>query len=131
MILKLKDKFIGFCHWLWQECKDIKTFFCCCSSLWLCIHPYGSDICSMLYLAGNRHLSWRLSVCSFGLNHSRTSFLPALVSRFSSNGGQSTELSSPTHLLYQTEKGQSPTQNSFGCSLQAVLRVLSLKVCFA
>lgn len=27
MILKLKDKFISFCRWLWQECKDIKTFF--------------------------------------------------------------------------------------------------------
>lgn len=27
MILKLKDKCIRFCQWIWQECKDIKTFF--------------------------------------------------------------------------------------------------------
>lgn len=26
MIKKLKVKFIGFCHWIWQECKDVKTF---------------------------------------------------------------------------------------------------------
>lgn len=26
MILKLKDKFIRFCRWVWQECKDTKTF---------------------------------------------------------------------------------------------------------
>lgn len=26
MISKLKDKFIRFCRWVWQECKDIKTF---------------------------------------------------------------------------------------------------------
>ncbi len=27
MMTKLKDKFICFCHWVWQECKDTKTFF--------------------------------------------------------------------------------------------------------
>lgn len=26
MIAKIKDKFIRFCRWIWQECKDIKTF---------------------------------------------------------------------------------------------------------
>ena len=26
MISKLKDKFIRFCRWVWQECKDAKTF---------------------------------------------------------------------------------------------------------
>ena len=26
MISKLKDKFIRFCRWVWQECKDTKTF---------------------------------------------------------------------------------------------------------
>ena len=26
MIKKLKDRFINFCRWIWQECKDIKTF---------------------------------------------------------------------------------------------------------
>ena len=26
MITKLKDKFIRFCRWVWQECKDTKTF---------------------------------------------------------------------------------------------------------
>ena len=26
MISKLKDKFIRFCRWIWQECKDTKTF---------------------------------------------------------------------------------------------------------
>ena len=26
MIRKLKNKFIIFCRWIWQECKDIKTF---------------------------------------------------------------------------------------------------------
>ena len=26
MITKLKNRFIRFCRWIWQECKDIKTF---------------------------------------------------------------------------------------------------------
>lgn len=26
MMRKLKDRFIRFCRWIWQECKDIKTF---------------------------------------------------------------------------------------------------------
>ena len=26
MISKLKDKFIRFCRWIWQECNDTKTF---------------------------------------------------------------------------------------------------------
>ena len=26
MIAKIKDKFIRFCRWIWQECKDTKTF---------------------------------------------------------------------------------------------------------
>ena len=26
MISKLKDKIVRFCRWVWQECKDVKTF---------------------------------------------------------------------------------------------------------
>ena len=33
MIAKIKDKFIRFCRWIWQECKDIKTFL-----LFLLVH---------------------------------------------------------------------------------------------